>query len=455
MKRTLQRYGIHLAAVTVIIALGLGITGGILSKQRFYLPNWVPVIGSDFVDYTIDFRTAKAVVPGQGQTVAISGVTVGEIGRVELVNGRGRVNVKIRRRYVGRIHTDASAALRPRTPLQDMIIQLDPGTKSAPVLQAGGNIPAARTMTPTEFDEFISTFDGDTRAYLAILLREGAKGLDGEGGKALGGVLRQFEPTSVYTNRIAKALKGNKQQIARTVTNLERVSAALAQNDQALATFVSSSADAFQAVGESRADLAGVVQKSPGALESIDALLKSTGSLSKDLGSAATALQRPTVKLDAGLKKLITFMDTSTPIIRDDLRPFARDVQPTLTKLKPGVDDLASSSKSVATGAEVLRQFFDGFAYEPKGSDFSALTLAGYLGHATLSLSSLQDGAGAVTRAVILSDCGLIRSGLGSVRALSPSARVLADLVGLPTTTTALPSGKTLAEYCTATGRLG
>ncbi len=85
-------------------------------------------------------------------------MTVGDISDVQLVNGRGRVTVKIRREYASRIHTDATAMLRPRTPLEDMIIQLDPGTKAAPLLKEGGNIPVAQTMTPVGFDELLSEF---------------------------------------------------------------------------------------------------------------------------------------------------------------------------------------------------------------------------------------------------------------------------------------------------------
>ena len=73
------------------------------------------------------------------------------------------------------------------------------------------------------------------------------------------------------------------------------------------------------------------------------------------------------------------------------MRPFARDAQAPLGKLKPVVDDIASSSGDVSTGTEVLRQLFDGLAYKPAGDQLSALTLAGWLGHAGMSLTNMQD----------------------------------------------------------------
>ncbi len=447
MKRVFERYLVSFVAIVGVVVFGLAAAAYILGNQRFYLPNWVPVIGSDFVDYTADFHAAKSVVPGQGQTVTISGVTVGEIGNVELVNGRGRVTMKIRREYSNRIHSDASAALRARTPLQDMVIQLDPGTKGAPLLPPGGNIPSARTMTPVELEEILSEFDIDTRAYLAILLQQGAKGLSGEGGKELSEVLKKFEPATVYSARIARATKSRNAEAARAVTNLSRVADALGKNDEALGTFVASSSEAFTAIADRDQDLADIVRKSPATLQKTRDLLETAGQLSSDLGEASTRLERPTRKFDAGLAELTEFMNAATPVIRDDLRPFAKEVQAPLAKLKPAVDNVSSSIKNVSTGTEVLNQLFDGFAYKPSGKDLSALTLAGYIGHATMSLTSMQDSAGAVARAALLSDCDIAKL-TSQLVAQGPMSRLVADLAGVSNNQTVLTNGQTAAAYC-------
>ncbi len=448
MKRVLERYGVPFAAIILIVVIGMTAAIGILSNQRFYLPKWVPFLGSDFVEYTIDFSSSKSVVPGQGQTVAISGVTVGDISDVNLVNRRGRVTVKIQRQYANRIHTDATAALRPRTLLNDMIIELDPGTKGSPILKPGGNIPSERTMTQVEFDELLSEFDADTRQYLAILLQQGSKGLAGDGGRDFGRLLRGIEPTTVYTAKIAKALRVREAQIARTVTNLRAVMTELGKNQEALGTFVSASADAFDAIGDSQADLRGVVQQSPEALDKTQQLLERTGRLSESVGSAAKRLERPTRNLDSGFKQLIAFMDEATPVLRDSARPFAREAQAPLGKLKPAVDDIAASAKNTSTGTEVLRQLFDGLAYKPAGDDLSALTLAGWLGHAGMSITSMQDASGAVGRALLYTDCGLAGAGTNLLRKESPAARVVLDLLGTPNDQTVLPNGQDVKTFC-------
>ena len=66
-------------AVIVLILIALLVGGYILSQQRFNLPGWVPILGKNFFTLKAEFSTAQAVTPGQGQTVDIAGVAVGEI----------------------------------------------------------------------------------------------------------------------------------------------------------------------------------------------------------------------------------------------------------------------------------------------------------------------------------------------------------------------------------------
>ena len=55
---------------------------------------------------------------------------VGDITKVDLVDGRAVVTMKIRRKYTP-IYKNATALLRPKTGLNDMVIELDPGTPTA------------------------------------------------------------------------------------------------------------------------------------------------------------------------------------------------------------------------------------------------------------------------------------------------------------------------------------
>ena len=127
MKRHIRNHWRDFAAIILLFVISIGVASYILKNQRFTLPGWVPLIGQDFYIVNAEFRTAKSVTPGQGQTVTIAGVDVGEIEKVDLVEGRALVTMKIRRRFFERVRKDATMLLRPKTGLEDMVIELSPG----------------------------------------------------------------------------------------------------------------------------------------------------------------------------------------------------------------------------------------------------------------------------------------------------------------------------------------
>ena len=53
----------------------------------------MPLIGNDFFHLDADFSTAQAVTPGQGQSVDIAGIKVGEVCAVTLENGHAVVSM--------------------------------------------------------------------------------------------------------------------------------------------------------------------------------------------------------------------------------------------------------------------------------------------------------------------------------------------------------------------------
>ena len=73
------------------------------------------------------------------------------------------------------IYRNATVLLRPRTPLKDMYLALDPGTKNAGAIPDGGMLGAATTNPDVDFSEILSSLDTDTRDYLLLLLAGGAQ----------------------------------------------------------------------------------------------------------------------------------------------------------------------------------------------------------------------------------------------------------------------------------------
>ena len=151
MKRQIKKQAPVFVAILVLFVTSLGVAGYILSNQRFYLPAWVPVLGTDFYTVKAELPTGQAVVPGQGQTVNIAGVKIGEVGSVTLEDGKAVVEMQIKDEYRP-IYRDASVLLRPKTGLKDMYLALDPGTKSARALPEGGRVRVANTLPDVNTD---------------------------------------------------------------------------------------------------------------------------------------------------------------------------------------------------------------------------------------------------------------------------------------------------------------
>ena len=177
MIRQIKKQARVFVAILFLLVIALGIGGYILSNQRFYLPAWVPVLGTDFYTVKAELPTAQAVVPGQGQTVNIAGVKIGEVGTVNLEDGKAVVDLQIKEQYKP-IYRDATILLRPKTGLKDMYLALDPGTESAGELPEGGRVRVANTLPDVNADEFLAQLDTDTRAYLQILLNAGGTAFD-------------------------------------------------------------------------------------------------------------------------------------------------------------------------------------------------------------------------------------------------------------------------------------
>ncbi|HEY3019585.1 MAG TPA: MlaD family protein, partial [Solirubrobacteraceae bacterium] len=176
MTRAIRKHAGDFLLVIAVIAAAAGCAAYVLAHQRLRFP-WE----SKPLTLKASFSTAQAVTPGQGQTVRISGVRIGDIARVDLKDGRGIVTMDVDPEYAALIHTDATALLRPKTGLKDMFVELRPGSSRAPRVDDGFTIPIANTLPDINPDEFYSALDRDTRDYLKLLVDGAGQGLKGRG----------------------------------------------------------------------------------------------------------------------------------------------------------------------------------------------------------------------------------------------------------------------------------
>ena len=106
MRTAIRKHWLDFVAILGLIVISGAVAVFILGKQRLTLPAWVPLVGKDFFVIKAELATAQAVTPGQGQTVNVAGVQVGEISKVELKDGKALLTFRMQPKY-GRVYKDA------------------------------------------------------------------------------------------------------------------------------------------------------------------------------------------------------------------------------------------------------------------------------------------------------------------------------------------------------------
>ena len=441
MMRQIRKQLPVFVALVCLLVVSLAIGGYILSNQRFYLPGWVPVLGTEFYDVEVELPTGQAVVPGQGQTVNVAGVKVGEVGKVTLEDGRAVVQMRIRDEFRP-IYRDATVLLRPKTGLKDMFLALDPGNRRAGDLPEGGRVRVASTLPDVNADEILAQLDGDTRDYLRILLDAGGTAFDDKltgadrryeqtAEQDLREALKRFEPTARDGERFTRLLIKRRQNIKRSVHNFQLLSTALASRDDQLASLVDSANANFEAFASEEDDLQAALREFPGALSQTETTLRKAGGLAEELGPALQRLRPFARQLAPALRKTRPFFEETTPIIRDQIRPFARDVQPTIRDLRRATGRLAVVSPRLARSFKVLNRFFNTLAYNPPGETQPYLFWSAWGAHAGATLWALQDAHGPVRRGVVLVGCPTYNS-LEQIVIANPQLGVPTQLLNLP-----------------------
>jgi phospholipid/cholesterol/gamma-HCH transport system substrate-binding protein len=413
------------AAIVGLVIVAAIVSTIILGHQRLHLP-W-----SSFYNVNAEMSTAQAVTPGQGQTVDIAGVEVGEISKVELVNGKAVIGLRIQQKYAP-IYRDASVLLRPKTGLKDMVAELTPGTPAAGKLPDGGTIPVSQTLPDVNLDEILASLDGDTRDYLRLLLNDGGQALKGNG-RALGQTVRRIEPTAKYAREVNAALAQRKANIARAVHNFSLLTGELGKRDNQVAGFVQNSNAVFAALAQEDASIRQALRQLPSTLSVTRTTLGKTQTLAEALGPTLQALRPGARALGPTLVQTRPFLRQSTPVIRTQLRPFARAALPTVKQLRPALRDLSAATPNLSRTFDVLNALLNTVAYNPPGpTQEGYLFWQSWLNHLSPTVFSQQDAHGPIRHGLIVLSCQTAQT-LNVVAAANPLLGTLVQLLNAPT----------------------
>jgi len=446
VRQAIGRYSKDFVAIIVLGLIGLATLFVILSQQASALPSWFPILGEESFQLEAEFQTAQAVTPGQGQSVNMAGVKIGDVAGVELEDGVAIVTMDIDTDYSSLIHDDATALLRPRTGLQDMTVELDAGSDNAPEIEENARIGLASTKPNVNVDQILASLDGDTQAYLRLLLAGGAEAFGDGRNRTLSKVLRRLEPTTRDIARINVELAKRRENLKRVITNFGLISQRLAGNDVQLAEFISSQDKVFGAFADQEENLKATLRGFPGALEETRKALDAGDRLSDELKPALEELIPSATALKPALEQLQPFFQATKGPIQNQIRPFAKEVQPVVNDLKNTAGPVKTSSKELKGTFTELNSLLNGLAYNPPGPDEGYLFYLSWLNHNNNSVALIEDGEGPIARSMLLYSCVLSSLSDNAVT-FRPSLRTARYMTRLPQTQE-MPNSTPLPPFC-------
>jgi phospholipid/cholesterol/gamma-HCH transport system substrate-binding protein len=425
----IERYRTAFLAVVTMIVVAAAVGGYILAHENFKLPGWVPVLGRSYYTLRAEFQTAQAVTPGQGQAVTIAGAKIGEIGSVDLHDGIATVTMNVVPKYA-RLYRDATLLLRPKTQLQDITIEVNPGTPSAGRLKSGEVIPLSQTAPNVNFDEFLAGLDAETRTYLQELLAGAGEGLK-HNASALSAALKRFDPAARYGREIAAQLEVRHTNIAHSIHNFRLLLEALGAKDTQIAQLVQASNGVFATFAQEEANLQKTLHLLPGALKKTGTNLGKVATASNKLGPTLRALEpfaRALAPANEATRRLAL---KTTPVIQKEIRPFAREILPVINELQPSTQQFTTALPKLAVSFSVLNEFFNELAYNPGASRGGFLFFLDWGNHNLNSVVSSSDAHGPLGRSLIYFNCEILKL-LNAVASINPTVNLLVGLLKPP-----------------------
>jgi phospholipid/cholesterol/gamma-HCH transport system substrate-binding protein len=417
MTRAIRTHLRDFVAMAVLAAVGLGAAFYIVDHQRVR----IPFVDEEPFVLEAEFSDAQGVMPGQGQTVRVAGMRIGDIGKVDLQNGRAVVTMELEQEFKDVVHTDATALLRPRTGLKDMFIELDPGSRAAPLMKEHARISVDNTAPDVDADEILSALDTDTRAYLKLLLNGVGKGLKGRGDD-LRAVLARLGPLHRDLARVNGAFASRRREVARLIHNYGSTVTELGKRDKELTSLVRSQSAALERWASEDRNVSLAVSRLPSTLNQVRSALVKVDQLGREIPPGIGAMRPVVRQLELTNRQVRPFAREATPILRDRVRPFVRVARPYVRTIRPAARNLAKGSPDLREVFHELNRFFNMAAYNPKGReeltgdpsadaarDEGLLFWVGWVAQNSVNVFSSADASGPFRRVALMASCSTYR----------------------------------------------
>jgi virulence factor Mce-like protein len=315
----------------------------------------------------IIFPDAKGLDPADGPAAAVAGSPVGKVTDVHYADGRAVATVELDSDVKGKIFADASAAIRPASALQNLLVNIDPGSPEAGPLPDDQPIPPERTSDFVSIDELTSVFDADTQAYLQIVISEAQRALHGRAGE-LRSSLAQLGRLTDTATPVASALARRRELLTRLVGDLDTILGTLSVRGDQLGTAVDAGSRTLEVTARRSNQLRAAVGELAPALGEARRSLAATRGITEPLAPAlerlapaARFLPPAAAELRALVPPTGRFLDQVDALSRDGRLPVDLFLQGT-QGLAQKAQGLIPAAKDISYRADLLDKYKAGAA---------------------------------------------------------------------------------------------
>lgn len=380
----LGRFTILVQVVAVLIFVGYT-----LHKKSIALPFVSP---SKYV-VQVEFPDAKGLDTADSPAAAVAGTPEGEVTDVHYENGEALVTLSFNSDVRGKIFANATAQLRPASALQNLLVNVDPGSPGAGPLPADQPIGQDHTSAFVAIDEFTGILDADTQAYVSILLNEAQIALHGREGDLRGALVKLGRLTDPVT-AVSHTLATRRRLLTKLVGQLDVIFTTLGRRGNQLAEVINAGNHTL-AVTAARQDelaaatrrLAPVLVESQRALAAVRALANPAVPALQALTPAGAPLAQSLAKLRGELPQVKGLIGQFRGLEAKGKEPLdlllkgTKGLRGRIDSLKPVARDLVSLAKLLDRykkgGAQLADTFSGAFSTQDRGGPLGQVDVLG------------------------------------------------------------------------------
>jgi virulence factor Mce-like protein len=316
--------------IVALLAMAINLSFGLPFNLSLFPPGQ---------DYSVNAAFTDANGVNRGADVVIAGHTVGQVTDVGVSGSRAVVRMRISPHYAP-LHQHSTARVRYSTLLAQKYVEITP-VDGGGEIGSGGTIASDNTVSPVDFDQFLSALDPQTRARLQTLIQQAGGGLEGQQA-AINDLLAQASGLSKESLAPLSTFHQHDPDLDRIVANLAIVSDRLGQSHQQLGDLVLSMSDVTGTLAHNDQALAALLTHLGNVMGDFDATLNGN---EQNFRTTIVTLDPLLAQLNGTLG--IVYADTQSSI--SAINTNNRVLQPEL---------VSAVSQTDAAGNNLLRQYF-------------------------------------------------------------------------------------------------